>query len=149
MFIGTLMYCIINLLKRVTVTILGIANSGKNNIFTFGFDLSALCVSGGDQPQSSKAFQEAASNSMANIGFVPGTTRGPISKGYLELQSTNVSVYYYRHHEFHVVVEILFQKHDDTVSFEDLRPKNPNATTFLEQYCIGTVMTVWHYHGGC
>ncbi|GMI84564.1 hypothetical protein HRI_002125700 [Hibiscus trionum] len=31
----------------------------------------------------------------------------------------------------------------------NLRLKNRNATTSLEQYCIDTVMTVWHYHGGC
>ncbi|EOY09817.1 Glucose-methanol-choline (GMC) oxidoreductase family protein, putative [Theobroma cacao] len=27
-----------------------------------------------------------------------------------------------------------------------LRPKHPNSTASLEQYCIDTVMTIWHYH---
>ncbi|KAK8507899.1 hypothetical protein V6N13_140638 [Hibiscus sabdariffa] len=127
-------------------TIVGIANSGKNYILTFiGFDLSPFFVSGGDQPpQSSKAFREAASNSTANIGFVPGTIRGPISKGYLQLQSTNAS-------DNPRVRFNYFQAAEDLSNcvHVNLRPKNPNATTSLEQYCIDTVMTLWHYHGGC
>ncbi|KAM7272689.1 hypothetical protein ACFE04_027352 [Oxalis oulophora] len=29
------------------------------------------------------------------------------------------------------------------------RPKHPSASFSLEQFCIDTVMTIWHYHGGC
>uniref|UniRef100_A0A7N0V5W9 Glucose-methanol-choline oxidoreductase N-terminal domain-containing protein n=1 Tax=Kalanchoe fedtschenkoi TaxID=63787 RepID=A0A7N0V5W9_KALFE len=28
-------------------------------------------------------------------------------------------------------------------------PKHDNASTSLEQFCRDTVMTIWHYHGGC
>lgn len=31
----------------------------------------------------------------------------------------------------------------------NLRKKHANATHSLEQFCIDTVMTIWHYHGGC
>jgi len=31
----------------------------------------------------------------------------------------------------------------------NLRPKHLNAAFSLEQYCIDTVSTIWHYHGGC
>ncbi|KAL6004679.1 hypothetical protein ACLOJK_005234 [Asimina triloba] len=31
----------------------------------------------------------------------------------------------------------------------NLRSKSPNVTTSVEQYCRDTVMTIWHYHGGC
>ena len=31
----------------------------------------------------------------------------------------------------------------------NLLPKHANASTSLEQYCKDTVMTIWHYHGGC
>ncbi|XP_027364722.1 protein HOTHEAD-like [Abrus precatorius] len=31
----------------------------------------------------------------------------------------------------------------------NLRPKHPSAAFSLEQYCIDTVLTIWHYHGGC
>ncbi|GAV79428.1 GMC_oxred_N domain-containing protein/GMC_oxred_C domain-containing protein [Cephalotus follicularis] len=28
-------------------------------------------------------------------------------------------------------------------------PRHTNVTTSLEQFCLDTVMTIWHYHGGC
>ncbi|CBI31861.3 unnamed protein product, partial [Vitis vinifera] len=31
----------------------------------------------------------------------------------------------------------------------NLRPRHVGASIFLEQFCIDTVMTIWHYHGGC
>ncbi|KAK4747064.1 hypothetical protein SAY87_026101 [Trapa incisa] len=31
----------------------------------------------------------------------------------------------------------------------NLIPRNPNDTESLEQFCRDTVITIWHYHGGC
>lgn len=31
----------------------------------------------------------------------------------------------------------------------NLIPKHRNASTSLEQFCRDSVMTIWHYHGGC
>ncbi|XP_050230532.1 protein HOTHEAD [Mercurialis annua] len=31
----------------------------------------------------------------------------------------------------------------------NLRPRHLNTSRSLEQYCKDTVMTIWHYHGGC
>ncbi|XP_054808551.1 protein HOTHEAD-like isoform X2 [Prosopis cineraria] len=31
----------------------------------------------------------------------------------------------------------------------NLLPRHANTSTSLEQYCRDTVMTIWHYHGGC
>lgn len=31
----------------------------------------------------------------------------------------------------------------------NLRPRHLSATFSLEQFCMDTVMTIWHYHGGC
>lgn len=31
----------------------------------------------------------------------------------------------------------------------NLIPKHPNDTKSLEQFCKDTVITIWHYHGGC
>jgi fatty acid omega-hydroxy dehydrogenase len=28
-------------------------------------------------------------------------------------------------------------------------PKHTNDSTSLEQFCRDTVVTIWHYHGGC
>ncbi|XP_028119675.1 protein HOTHEAD-like isoform X1 [Camellia sinensis] len=31
----------------------------------------------------------------------------------------------------------------------NMRPRHLGAVLSLEQFCIDTVMTIWHYHGGC
>ncbi|KAL4385426.1 hypothetical protein GQ457_15G001780 [Hibiscus cannabinus] len=31
----------------------------------------------------------------------------------------------------------------------NLRPRHPNTTTSMEQYCRDTATTFWHYHGSC
>ncbi|KAK3150285.1 hypothetical protein QOZ80_3AG0231250 [Eleusine coracana subsp. coracana] len=31
----------------------------------------------------------------------------------------------------------------------NLMPRHPGDTRSLQQYCRDTVMTIWHYHGGC
>ncbi|CAI0404163.1 unnamed protein product, partial [Linum tenue] len=31
----------------------------------------------------------------------------------------------------------------------NLRPRHVSSSISLEQFCIDTVMTIWHYHGGC
>ncbi|KAM3316571.1 hypothetical protein ACQJBY_034604 [Aegilops geniculata] len=33
--------------------------------------------------------------------------------------------------------------------FLNLLPRHPRDTRPLQQYCRDTVMTIWHYHGGC
>lgn len=31
----------------------------------------------------------------------------------------------------------------------NVRPRHVRASFSLEQFCVDTVMTIWHYHGGC
>ncbi|XP_052208263.1 protein HOTHEAD-like [Diospyros lotus] len=31
----------------------------------------------------------------------------------------------------------------------NVRPRHVSASFSLEQFCVDTVMTIWHYHGGC
>ncbi|XP_017648470.1 protein HOTHEAD-like isoform X1 [Gossypium arboreum] len=161
------------------ITVVGI-NKTSNYFESFnGFDLSDLSGSGGAQPQSSNPSQEAMANSTTNQAFLVQTIFGPISKGYLELQNTNVSDNpKLRFNYFQAAVDlrrcvsgmqtIINVVNSDSLSrlrfrnmttqdlinmtvnrAANLRPRNPNATTSLEQYCIDTVMTFWHYHGGC
>ncbi|KAG4180536.1 hypothetical protein ERO13_A10G171000v2 [Gossypium hirsutum] len=161
------------------ITVVGI-NKISNYFESFnGFDLSDLSGSGGAQPQSSNPSQEAMANSTTNQAFLVQTIFGPISKGYLELQNTNVSDNpKLRFNYFQAAVDlrrcvsgmqtIINVVNSDSLSrfrfrnmttqdlinmtvnrAANLRPRNPNATTSLEQYCIDTVMTFWHYHGGC
>ncbi|KAK8505005.1 hypothetical protein V6N13_022851 [Hibiscus sabdariffa] len=161
-----------------TATVVGILD--KIYIETVnGYDFSSLSVGSAAPTQSSTAFQEAAANSTTNLGFILGKFKGPISEGYLQLQSTNVSdnpnvrFNYYQAeedlrrcvHGMKAIIDVLNSESLSSYRFRNtttrdllemmvnmpvnLRPRHPNATTSLEQYCIDTVMTFWHYHGGC
>lgn len=118
-------------------------------------------------------------NSATNLGSIFGKVKGPISKGYLELRNTNASdnpkvrFNYYESAEdlrrcvqgVKTVINVVNSKSFSSFRYQNttiqdlirlrlnnpvnLRPQNPNSTTSLEQFCIDTVMTQWHYHGGC
>ncbi|XWS37750.1 hypothetical protein CRYUN_Cryun19dG0072000 [Craigia yunnanensis] len=112
-------------------------------------------------------------------GIIIEKVNGPFSKGHLELWSTNpndtpkVRFNYFQAPEdlrkcvqgmetlINVVNSKAFSKFRyQTISTQDLlnlvaalplnlRPRHLNTAISLEQYCIDTVMTMWHYHGGC
>ncbi|XVE64148.1 hypothetical protein DITRI_Ditri07aG0078600 [Diplodiscus trichospermus] len=112
-------------------------------------------------------------------GIIIEKVNGPISKGHLELRSTNpndtpkVWFNYFQASEdlrkcvkgMETVINVVNSKAFSkfryrTISTQDLlnlvaalplnlRPRHLNTATSLEQYCIDTVMTIWHYHGGC
>ncbi|XP_021282965.1 protein HOTHEAD-like [Herrania umbratica] len=149
-----------------------------------GFGLSALFVaqSPANFNKVRKSFmtsQEAMDNSPTNLGFIVEKFNGPISEGYLELQSTNVSdspkvkFNYFQASEdlrkcvqgMKTIISVVNSKSYSRFRYSNttiqdlltmmasipmnLRPQRPNSTILLEQYCIHTVMTFWHYHGGC
>ncbi|XP_075650403.1 protein HOTHEAD-like [Castanea sativa] len=104
---------------------------------------------------------------------------GPLSTGYLELRNTNpndnlaVTFNYFKEPEdlircvlgMRTIIEVVnaypFSKFrysnmtvqaliDMMVSLQlNKRPRHPSAAFSLEQFCIDTVMTIWHFHGGC
>ncbi|EPS60348.1 hypothetical protein M569_14454 [Genlisea aurea] len=112
-------------------------------------------------------------------GFVLEKIMGPLSKGYLELKNKNpndnpsVTFNYFSHpvdvqrcvEGLKVMTSVLESKAFSPFKYRDmnvsllldivasapinLRAKHPNTTTSLEQFCKDTVMTIWHYHGGC
>lgn len=118
-------------------------------------------------------------NGTQNGGLILEKIMGPISSGHLELLSTNiednpsVTFNYFKEPEdlrkcvqgmstiINVINSKAFSKfRDETVSIGalmslmvsspvNMRPRHYNATSSLEQFCIDTVMTIWHYHGGC
>ncbi|KAJ0680162.1 putative glucose-methanol-choline oxidoreductase, FAD/NAD(P)-binding domain superfamily [Helianthus annuus] len=114
-----------------------------------------------------------------NGGLILEKVRGPLSSGSLELVTTNpdenpkVTFNYFKNPQdlqicvegLETIVKVLESKslskfRDPLLSVQDLfalvvalplnlRPRHVNASFDLEQYCKDTVMTIWHYHGGC
>lgn len=112
-------------------------------------------------------------------GFILEKIMGPISTGHLELRTRNpndnpsVTFNYFQQPEdlqrcvdgLKIIENIIesksFSKFKyDTLSLPallnltasapvNLLPKHDNISVSLEQFCKDTVMTIWHYHGGC
>ncbi|XP_061357865.1 protein HOTHEAD-like [Gastrolobium bilobum] len=112
-------------------------------------------------------------------GFILEKIMGPISTGYLELRNSDpnenplVTFNYFQEPRdlercvqgMRTIEKILESKafspfryqnmplsvllNMTTSSPVNLLPKHTNASTTLEQFCRDTVMTIWHYHGGC
>ncbi|CAN0841504.1 Protein HOTHEAD [Linum grandiflorum] len=112
-------------------------------------------------------------------GFIVEKIARPLSTGHLELTSKNpnanpsVTFNYFKHPEdLNKCVQGLstIEKVINSKSFSKFRygnlpisqllnmtasaplnmlPRHGNTSTSLEQYCKDTVMTIWHYHGGC
>ncbi|XP_059276064.1 protein HOTHEAD [Lycium ferocissimum] len=112
-------------------------------------------------------------------GFILEKIMGPLSTGHLELRTRNpndnpsVTFNYFKQPEdlercvngLKVIEKIIesksFSKFKyDTLSLPallnltasapvNLLPRHDNDSVSLEQFCKDTVMTIWHYHGGC
>ncbi|CAH8279316.1 unnamed protein product [Arabidopsis lyrata] len=118
-------------------------------------------------------------NMMENAGLIFHKVDGPVSRGYLELRNKNpdenpsVTFNYYQEPEdlercvkgLNTIIKVIkskaFSKYkypnetvrgllNRTLSLPiNLRPKHISSKSNLTQFCIDTVMTIWHYHGGC
>lgn len=112
-------------------------------------------------------------------GFILEKVMGPLSTGYLELRSRNpnenpsVTFNYFKDPQDlercvqgistieRVIQSNSFSKFRyDYMSMQmllnmtasapvNLLPRHDNVSTSIEQFCKDTVMTIWHYHGGC
>ncbi|KAK9293169.1 hypothetical protein L1049_021157 [Liquidambar formosana] len=118
-------------------------------------------------------------NATSQGGVILEKIMGPLSTGHLELRNTNpddnpyVTFNYFKEPEdlqrcvqgMRTILQVINSKAFSNFRYEDipvqvlingmlsspvnLRPRHVNATVSLEQFCIDTVMTIWHYHGGC
>ncbi|KAG7953223.1 hypothetical protein I3843_12G098600 [Carya illinoinensis] len=112
-------------------------------------------------------------------GFILEKITGPMSTGHLELQTLNandnpsVTFNYFKdpldlercvqglstiervieskafskfRYDFLTLPALLNMTASSPIN---LLPKHANASRSLEQFCKDTVMTIWHYHGGC
>ncbi|KAK7265533.1 hypothetical protein RJT34_33153 [Clitoria ternatea] len=125
--------------------------------------------------ESMDALDEAAFRG----GFILEKIMGPMSTGHLELRTRDpndnplVTFNYFQHpHDLERCVQGLstVEKIIESKAFSPFRyknmplsillnmtasapvnllPKHANSSLSLEQYCRDTVMTIWHYHGGC
>ncbi|XP_031477361.1 protein HOTHEAD-like isoform X2 [Nymphaea colorata] len=113
-------------------------------------------------------------------GFLLEKIVGPLSKGHLSLNGTDVdklpavTFNYFQHprdlqrcvNGIRTIERIVKSKRfadftqDNEYTIQmilnmsvkaniNFIPKNTNDTTSLEQFCRDTVLTIWHYHGGC
>ncbi|KAG8065886.1 hypothetical protein GUJ93_ZPchr0004g40121 [Zizania palustris] len=112
-------------------------------------------------------------------GFILEKILGPLSTGHLELRNRNpddnpsVTFNYFAHPEdlrrcvagVSIIERVIQSKAfvnftypyfsvetllNMTAGFPvNVRPRHDNDSKSLEQFCKDTVMTIWHYHGGC
>ncbi|MQM19125.1 hypothetical protein Taro_052125 [Colocasia esculenta] len=112
-------------------------------------------------------------------GFILEKIVGPLSRGHLSLvdadagSSPSVTFNYFSHpydlrrcvYGIRTVEQIARTRHYADLTHDhftndmllnmsvkanvNLIPRHTNDTTSLEQFCRDTVITIWHYHGGC
>jgi choline dehydrogenase len=112
-------------------------------------------------------------------GFILEKIIGPLSTGHLELRNRNpddnpsVTFNYFSNPEdlrrcvagLSVIERVIQSKAFENFTYPyfpvetllnmtasypiNLRPRHDDDSKSLEQYCKDTVMTIWHYHGGC
>ncbi|KAB1217166.1 Protein HOTHEAD [Morella rubra] len=112
-------------------------------------------------------------------GFILEKVMGPVSTGHLELRNRNpndnpsVTFNYFKEpldlercvQGIRAIEKVIDSKPFSRFRFDNLNvtqllnmtasspvnllPKHDNTSRSLEQFCKDTVMTIWHYHGGC
>lgn len=118
-------------------------------------------------------------NATLRGGIILEKITGPLSTGYLKLRTTNpndnpsVTFNYFKDPEdlkrcvqgMKTIINVINSKAFSKFRYRtvpvqalvnlmanlpvNLRPRHYTTAISLEQFCIDTVMTIWHYHGGC
>ncbi|CAK9161008.1 unnamed protein product [Ilex paraguariensis] len=118
-------------------------------------------------------------NSSIQAGVILEKIMGPLSTGHLELQTRDprdnpqVTFNYFKDPQdlqrcvqgMNTIIKVIESKSFSRFRFPNmtvqalinmmldvqvnLRPRHRTDSLSLEQFCIDTVMTIWHYHGGC
>ena len=134
-------------------------------------------------PQANVSTWTETSGSLASINFKGGIivekVTGPLSKGQLELHTTDpndnpsVTFNYFKEPQdlrkcvkgVKTIIDVINSTAFSKFRYKNvpvqalidlilrlpvnLKPKHASAAFSLEQFCIDTVRTIWHYHGGC
>lgn len=121
----------------------------------------------------------SSGNPILKGGVILEKVIGPLSKGHLSLLTTNpnhnpsVTFNYFQEPEdlvkcvegLRTIIRLINSRAFSRFRYRNipvqdlldlvqqlpvnLRPKHGNSASSLEQYCRDTVLTIWHYHGGC
>ncbi|GLT70276.1 hypothetical protein SLA2020_423670 [Shorea laevis] len=121
----------------------------------------------------------AVANATIRGGVILEKIKGPLSTGHLDLRSTNpndnpaVTFNYFKEPEdlqrcvqgMNTVIDVINSKAFSKFRYGsmpvqalinlmvslpmNLRRRHVSAAISMEQFCLDTVMTIWHYHGGC
>ncbi|OMP09631.1 hypothetical protein COLO4_05282 [Corchorus olitorius] len=167
----------VSLIQVVGITHFGSyieAASGEN--FSGGTSSSSTTNYGMFSP---KIDPEAIDQAALRGGFIIEKIMGPISTGHLELRTRNpndnpsVTFNYFKDPQdlqrcvqgIQTIQKIVESKPFSKFKYDfmtwpillnmtasgqiNLLPKRYNISSPLEDYCKNTVMTIWHYHGGC
>lgn len=124
-------------------------------------------------------YMDSLEDAAFNGGFILEKVMGPISIGHMELRTRNpndnpaVTFNYFKEPQdlercvqgIETIEKIIDSKAFSKFRYEgmsiaallnatanspvNLLPKHANASRSLDQFCKDTVMTIWHYHGGC
>lgn len=124
-------------------------------------------------------YMDSLEDAAFNGGFILEKVMGPISTGHMELRTRNpndnpaVTFNYFKEPQdlercvqgIEIIEKIIDSKAFSKFRYEgmsiaallnatanspvNLLPKHANASRSLDQFCKDTVMTIWHYHGGC
>ncbi|GAB4858669.1 hypothetical protein Ancab_010141 [Ancistrocladus abbreviatus] len=125
------------------------------------------------------AYINSIVNGSLNAGIILEKTMGPVSQGFLRLKTTSpydnpaVTFNYFQEPEdllrcvkgMKTIIKVIESKPFSKFRLPDmsvealidimanlplnLRPRHSGTSISLEQFCRDTVMTIWHYHGGC
>ncbi|KAL6127789.1 hypothetical protein ACLB2K_071151 [Fragaria x ananassa] len=121
----------------------------------------------------------AVVNGTLRAGVILEKITGPLSRGHLELRNLDpddtpfVTFNYFKEPEdlrrciqgMRTIISVINSKAFSKFRYKKMpiealinlmltlpinnRRRHANAMFSLEQFCIDTVMTIWHYHGGC
>ncbi|KAK2985071.1 hypothetical protein RJ640_022949 [Escallonia rubra] len=129
--------------------------------------------------QVSVAAGEAYLNSTLQAGVILEKIAGPFSTGHMELETKDpndtprVTFNYFKNPQdlqrcvdgMNTIIKVINSESFSRFRFPlmsvqdlidlmvaipvNLRPRRVGDTVSMEDFCVDTVMTIWHYHGGC
>ncbi|KAI4364878.1 hypothetical protein MLD38_020911 [Melastoma candidum] len=146
---------------------------------SFGGGPRAALLPNRRTPKAKIDYTNSLDQATINGGFILEKVMGPASTGHLKLrnldpnENPSVTFNYFDHPEdlrrcvkgIATIERVIDSRAFSPFKFPELpfqgllnltlraplnlRPRHQNTSTSIEQFCKDSVMTIWHYHGGC